>query len=359
MKTLRKILVINIFGIGDVLFTTPLLSNLKKDNPSIAIGYICNRRTAPILKNNPYVDKIFIYERDEFYAFSRQSKFLYWKKLLEFWRGIRKEQYDAVIDLSLSPFMGFFTWGIGIKNRMGFNYRNRSLFLTDKVDLRGYEDKHVVEYYLDLLRHMGIACSQKRLEIYLEKEDQVWSNEFLVKNGLDGKKLKIGLLPGGGESWGKEAFAKRWPPEGYAKLADKLFEKFAAEIILMGGLQDVEVCREVVSFMRHKPHFACGMTSLGQFAALAQSCHIVIASDGGPLHVVCAAGVKTVSIFGPVDERVYGPFPSEGHGIVKKDLPCRPCYRQFRRAQCEHRQCLNTITPEDILRTVENILRGN
>ena len=70
----KKVLIINTFGVGDVLFTTPLISNLKTNYPGLYIGYICNRRTSALLERNPKVDRIFIYERDEFYAAYQRSK---------------------------------------------------------------------------------------------------------------------------------------------------------------------------------------------------------------------------------------------------------------------------------------------
>ncbi len=66
-KIPSKILIINIFGIGDVLFTTPLISNIKKSAPKTSIHYLCNKRSQAVLQNNTKIDKIFVYERDEFY----------------------------------------------------------------------------------------------------------------------------------------------------------------------------------------------------------------------------------------------------------------------------------------------------
>lgn len=353
---MKKILIINIFGIGDVLFTTPLLTNLKEQFPDLSIGYLCNRRAEDVLKNNPCVDKIFIYERDEFYKTYQQSKFSYLRKIFQLRQQIRKENYDTVIDVSLNSFMSFLSWWIGIQQRIGFNYKNRGFLLNRKIVLKRYEARHVVEYYLDILKELGIPIKEKHLKIHWIKEDILWREEFLAKEGLAGKKFLIGLMPGGGASWGKEAHVKRWSAEHYAKLADKLFEKFAAEVILMGSPEEVNLCLKAADSMRHKPHMAAGKTSLTELAALLSSCQLVILNDGGPLHIAVAAGTKTISIFGPVDEAVYGPYPQDGHKVIKKDLACRPCYRQFRRASCEHISCLNSITPEDVLKEVEIML---
>ena len=69
-------------------------------------------------------------------------------------------------------------------------------------------------------------------------------------------------------------------------------------------------------------------------------------------------GTKTVSIFGPVDEKIYGPYPGDSDHVVvsKKNLPCRPCYRKFKYSICERRECLDTITPEDVLDAVDKVL---
>jgi ADP-heptose:LPS heptosyltransferase len=163
----------------------------------------------------------------------------------------------------------------------------------------------------------------------------------------------IGLVPGGGASWGKEAPYKRWPAQKYAKLADKLIEKFSATIILMGDDSERALCTDVSEAMAQRPVMACGETTVSQLAALARACTLMIVNDGGPLHVAVAAGARTASIFGPVDDKVYGPYPSENHIVVTKDLACRPCYRRFRRAHCDHLSCLNELTAEDVLGRIE------
>jgi ADP-heptose:LPS heptosyltransferase len=82
----------------------------------------------------------------------------------------------------------------------------------------------------------------------------------------------------------------------------------------------------------------------------------MIVNDGGPLHVAVAAGVQTVSIFGPVDENVYGPYPIGSHIVIKKEIACRPCYQRFRKAVCGHISCLSQITVEDVLERIEGVL---
>ena len=108
MDNKPKILIINPFGIGDVLFSTPLIRNIKNKFPDGKIGFLCNRRTEPIIKSNPYIDYIFVYERDEFQRIKVKSKFLWVKANIRFLNDIKGKHFDLTIDLSLNAQFGFF-----------------------------------------------------------------------------------------------------------------------------------------------------------------------------------------------------------------------------------------------------------
>ncbi len=351
----KKILVINTFGIGDVLFTTPLIKNIKLNLPQIFIGYIANRRTAPLLEKNPCIDRVYVYERDEHHALWKKSKRQFFREFWRFFSMIRRERYDAVIDLSLQSFFSFAACFSGIPRRFGFNYKNRSPWLTHKIFLEAYERKHVVQYYLDILTVLGLEIRTANLELSIDEKARRWAGEFLTRHFPSGQTV-IAVAPGGGASWGKEARYKQWAAEKYAELADKIIEKFSVVVILVGDQTDQELCAHVARLMRRPVVIGAGETDLQQCAALLSRCAFVILNDGGLLHVAVAAGAKTLSIFGPVDEKVYGPYPGDGHTIVTHPALCRPCYRQFRRAQCEHVSCLTGIEVNDVFSAVERIM---
>ncbi len=351
-----KILIINPYGIGDVLFTTPVISNLRLAYPQASIAYLANRRTADFLKFNSDIAKVFVYERDEFVAVYRQNPLKFAQKWVEFASSIKQEGFDLALDFSLNSTFGFLSAVCGIKRRLGFNYRKRGRFLTDRVPFIGYEDKHVIEYNLDLLRHIQIPVSTRQMTFNIPSQDIQWARDWLLGNKIDPAKPLIAVVPGGGASWGKDARYRRWAASKYADLLDKIIENFDAAIILLGDSKEEELCRQVVNQAHFPLYFAVGKTSLCGMAALFAQCRLAIVNDGGPLHVAVAVGVKTVSIFGQVDPRVYGPYPVENHTVVQKGLPCQPCYRRFRRADCGHISCLVDLSVEDVYRKVKNIL---
>jgi lipopolysaccharide heptosyltransferase II len=343
-----KILIINPYGIGDVLFTTPVISNLRLAYPQASIAYLANRRTAEILRFNPDIAQVFVYERDEFVG--------NYRKYFELFKSIKQQSFDIVFDFSLNSSFGFLSAACGIKKRVGFDYRKRGRFLTHRVPMLGYEDKHIVEYYLDLLRLIQIPVKTVQMKLDVPSQDIQWAQEWLEGHKIDPAKPLIAVLPGGGASWGKAARYKRWSASNYAHLIDKIVENFDAAIILLGDSKEEELCREVANQANFPVYFGVGKTSLLGLAALLMQCQGAIVNDGGPLHVAEAVGVKTVSIFGPVDPHVYGPYPVANHTVVQKLLPCQPCYRRFRMAECGHISCLGELSVEEVYRKVQNIL---
>ena len=88
-KDIKKVLIINIFGIGDVLFTTPVIRNIKESIPQVTVGYMANQRTVRILENNPLVDRVHVYERDCFQEIWGRSKRGYFQAMARSLNEIR------------------------------------------------------------------------------------------------------------------------------------------------------------------------------------------------------------------------------------------------------------------------------
>ena len=355
----KKILFINPFGIGDVLFTTPIIHAVKDTFPNVKIGYLCNRRTSYILENNPYIDYTFIYERDEFEAIRKESLFAWLITIFAFLNRIKKEHFDIAIDFSLNTQYSFFGWYAGIRTRIGYDYKNRGWLLTKKIKLTGYDNKHIVEYYSNLLRLINARLTYNNVEIYLSHKDTHWAEEFLNKSGINSDDLLVAIIPGGGASWGRDAYLKHWPFENFAELADKIIENYPAKIIIMGDFFEKEIAQQILAKMKNKAIDLSGRTTLSQLSALLSKMNLVIANDGGPLHIAAALGKKTISFFGPVDPRVYGPYPSNDkrHIVLNAGIECSPCYFKFRLPICQkNKQCLEKISVEEASNAVHKLL---
>ena len=343
-----NILIINPFGIGDVLFSTPLISVIKKRYPLGYIGYICNIRTKEILETNAAVNEIFVFERDEYRRLWRSSKIECIKRFSAFWQGVRKKRFDIVIDLSLGKEYAFFCWLVGIKERKGFNYKGRGGFLTHRIPFDGFNDKPVAEYYLDLIdcRHEEGEVSSVLLTT---EKDNSYVDNFLKASNITQQDTLVGIVPGGGAAFGKDkAHYKRWPSQNFAELARRVGEKGARPILLWGPGEE-DLVKDIQDRVNGKILVAPN-TRIREMAVLMKRCKLVICNDGGMLHIAVSQDVPTISIFGPTDEKVYGPYPSsEKHIVVTSNTECRPCYKRFRLPECNTRKCLQDISIDAIL----------
>jgi len=345
----EKFLIINPFGIGDIIFTTPVIGALKEKYPDSFIGYWCNERVEGLLKKDPRIDKIFALSRGDIKRIYKGNLLRKFFVLFDLINKIRKERFGIAFDFSLDSRYGLWSKLAQVKQRIGFNYKGRGRFLTDKVNLSGYSNRHIVEYYSELLKFIGAESKNKSLNLLIGKE---------VKSYECGSSV-VGIVSGGGESWGKEAVYKQWPPQKFGQLAEKIISEKGMHVVLLGSANEKKLADTIIAEVK-SDNLAdlTGRLSLEELAAAIKRLKLLICNDGGPLHMAVALGVSTVSIFGPVDEKVYGPYPSnEKHIVVKKDLSCRPCYENFRFKGCfNNRRCLEDITVDEVYEKVKSLL---
>lgn len=357
---MKKILIINPFGVGDVLFTTPVIRAIKDKFPDCIIEYWCNIRVEEIFRAHPDVKKTFALSRGDLKKIFNNSWLAGMKAFLHLILSLKKEKFDAAIDFSLDHRYGIITKIIGIKKRIGFNYKKRGRFLTDKIELVGYESKHATEYYLELLKFLDITPKSKNLEVFISEKAKIRARTILNQAGInDTDNNVIGIAAGAGGSWGKNASLKHWPALKYAQLADRIIDTFKTKIVLLGDIQEKPITEIIIAAMKNKPTDLTAKTSLEELAAVINCLSLLITNDGGPLHIAAGLGKKTVSIFGPVDENVYGPYPpSEKHIIITSRVDCRPCYKNFKMAPCDNRrECINLITVDEVFEAVERQLK--
>jgi heptosyltransferase-2 len=354
----RSFLVINPFGIGDVLFSTPLVRQLHEAHPGARIYYLCNRRTSTFLKNHPLITKLFIYERDEFRAAEKRS---FWEgawMLISFLNSIRKEHIDVAIDLSLNSKFGLYAILAGIPVRAGFDHKKRGRFLNRKLPLAGFDDKHAAEYYLDVLKLIGITPRISPMEIYDDAESKAWAERAVTPG-----KLVIGIAPCGGQTFGASAGVKRWPEGHFVALINRLVERFKAKILIFAGPNEkTEIANILAGLNPASKEAVCdhSTATLPQLIALTGKCDLFISNDTGFLRFADAHGKKSVSFFGPVDERVYGPFPlsAERHRVLTNPMPCRPCFKRFRLSECHHQVvCMTGVSVDEAYRACEELLK--
>jgi ADP-heptose:LPS heptosyltransferase len=129
-----------------------------------------------------------------------------------------------------------------------------------------------------------------------------------------------------------------------------------AVVLLLGDTDEQPLLEDVKKGISAPVLVAAGLR-MEVVCALLQCCSLLLCNDGGLLHLANALGVSTVSLYGPVDETVYGPYGSGGrHEVLTQAVPCRPCYQKFHFPPCEHqRRCLDELSVEKVSAALQKI----
>ncbi len=342
-----NILLFRTGGIGDVILTTPLIRQIKKNLPKSKIDYLVGEKPGPVLENNPYLNQVI--EFNENIVFKKR-----FFRLLKLIFKIFKKDYDVVFVLGKHWVYGVISYFFGIKKRIGFK-RKRDLFLTDSVDYN--KVRHESLFYLDLLKKIDIKpdYNDTSLEAYLDKNAKDFANKFFKKNNLDNQKV-IALSPGGGTGKNGKEIIKRWPKEKWPKLI-KLLKESDFVPLLVGGESDKNL--EKYIFKKESSLSLIGKTNLLETGAILSKCKAIVCSDSGLAHLSAALNGKVLSIFGPTDPKRFAPLNKNSKYLFNDNLKCSPCYDlygDFNMVCDNQRTCFRSITPELVFKELKNLI---
>ena len=280
------------------------------------------------------------------------------KKLKNILGEIRREKFDAVFDLSLGREYGFFLMLAGIRERIGFDFKGRGIFLTRKKRINGYAGRPVALEQLGLLDFWGISYSQSPYAIPIEisKKTEHEVELFLTQSGFKNGLPIVAVAPGGGRSWGSNARFKQWDPERFASAVNRFSEQTSCCAVLLGDRTEARLLEETAKSLK-VPFLLFCHESMEKVCGILKRASFFLGNDGGLLHLAAALGVKTVSIFGPVDETVYGVYAQGTHIVLTENVPCRPCYANFHFPPCPYeRRCLDHLAVDKAVDALGEIL---
>jgi lipopolysaccharide heptosyltransferase II len=313
---------------------------MRSAYPEAHIAYLAETEAASLLQHNPYLDEIIAYDTRK----NALSQFL-------FFRRLRAQKYDLAIDFFGNPRTALLTYATGASVRVGIDGRTRSGLYTHRI-IDEPHPKTAIQFYLQFLQALGVEATSTKTEIFLTEDERREARIYLQWNGVDVERPTVALHPGA--SWP----AKIWPSERFAQLADYLFAKLGAQVILTQGPKDretvAEVSRKCVGSIK-----TLDVLPLRQLAAVLSRMNAFVANDSGPMHIAVAVGTKTIGIFGPGEENIWFPYDtSEGHLALRKDVWCHPCHLDFCDKQGdEYMKCMKLLEVNEVLEAVESLLQ--
>ncbi len=335
----KRILIFNVNWLGDVLFSTATVRNIRRNFPDSFIACVIPSRCYPVLKDNPHLDEIIIFdERDRHRGMLEKWKFI---------QHLKSKKFDQVFLLHRSFSRTLICRLADISERIGYHTKKRSFLMSSRIMPPPRDSLHRVDYYLNIIEKAGLKVEDRFLEFYFSQSDGDFVNDFLKKNAISDNDFLAVLNPGG--NWKP----KRWPFAYWAELSDRLIEELGAKVVITGSHADIALAKQIKEEMKSKPIIAAGIFNLKQLGALARRAGLFISADTGPLHIASAVGARSIiAIFGPTSVAITGPYPSANTVILRKDVGCKiPCYV----LNCKDNRCMKAVTPSEVMEEAKRI----
>ena len=344
-----KILVVQLWGIGETILTLPSIEGLRKKFPKASIDILATSRNKDVFFGTKNIENVFTLRLNPFSAL--------WFIL----KNIKK--YDLVVDmeeyLNISAIISFF---VG-KSIVGYSHNSRSKLYDYKVKYN--DQQHAAETFMDLARAIEAAHSISKLPMLnFSKSDKNAVDRLLKEWFIKRKDFLICVAPGAAES----AKARMWPAERYAELCDEITARHNAKIIFAGVLSESELVGSIQKMMENnsKTINAAGKISLNQLFYLVSKCNLFIGNDAGPMHIAAAQGVKTIGLFGPNLPIRFGPYGKGNIGLYKgyncEFSPCINVHKGqvpdclYPKNSNDYQKCMKNISVNDVLKEVEKLI---
>lgn len=324
---MKKVLVIRLSSIGDIVLTTPVIRCLKQQLPGVRVHFAVKKQFQGVISANPNIDKVHVFDGD----------------LKAFANELKREGFDFVADLHKNFRSAYIRRKLGVPSA-GFPKLNIRKWLYTKLKINLMPDLHIVDRYFTAVIPLGIKNDGNGLDYFIPAEDEV----------------DISTLPAGfGE--GYVAFAigamhatKRLSDHKIIGICTGLDKP----VLLLGGMDDAERGEAIAAQAGDTVANYCGKLSINQSASLVRQADAVITHDTGLMHIAAAFQKNIVSVWGnTVPEFGMSPYMPENQErstiVEVKGLSCRPCSKLgYDRCPKKHFRCMERIEVEEVIRTV-------
>jgi ADP-heptose:LPS heptosyltransferase len=354
-----KILLIRLRLIGDVVLTTPAIRAIRQAFPDAQITYVVERYAAPIVQDNPHLDRVLVI-----------PPATGWPRLMQDFtlaQQLRHERFDLVVDFHGGPRGSWLAWASGAPVRVGYAVKGRSWMYTVVVPRpRELRSRHSVENQWDLLPWVAPALArapdptQDRVEMREAPAASATLTRRLAALGIAAGHRLIVIHVSAGNPF------RRWPAEAFVELVARLGAAGQdRRIILTSGPSETDAAKRISSAARVLLGTGPDVTviagedfTLPELRSLIGRAALFIGGDTGPLHVAATTDVPILGIYGPtlpVRSAPWRPPWLVTESVEVPEVPCRPCDQ--RRCIPGDFRCLTRLAPDVVIQAAERALR--
>jgi heptosyltransferase-2 len=339
MSVLNKILIIQTAFPGDAILTLPFIQELKRKKPDYLIDVLCIPSTSEIFTASPYVNTVI--------SFDKKGKQKSFAAFLKFVNELKSNHYKIVYSPHRSFRSALIALNLSAKESYGFD--NSSLKFAFKNIVKYDHSSHEVKRNLSLLNSDYSNDKWKIIpEIVITDESRIKVQKYLSDNQL--KKFII-IAPG--SVWE----TKKYPKEYYKQIADH-FNDSGYQIVLIGGVNDRNLCEEFIKNDEQNIFVAAREFSFIESIELLKKSLLLICNDSAPTHLGVCADIPVLTIYcSTVANFGFYPYNSKSDYISYDALFCKPCgIHGFNKCPLSTFDCANQLTPEAVIQKAEKLL---
>jgi lipopolysaccharide heptosyltransferase II len=346
----RRILVVRVDLLGDVVLSLPAVRALRRAYPEAEIDMLVLRSTAPILAGErDDVARVIEYDPHVWRRPSGLLNPVTWRAALALLSSLRTARYDLAVSIS-GDIGSILTRLSGARRRVGYAAEAYPYFLTDALPGGRYRmHQHEVRYVLALADKAGgiVEPGDERLYLHVTKQAREMACRLVtnVRAELGARGPVVAMHVGA-----RNGQAKRWPAGHFAHLADRLATELDALVLLTGAPNEAPLARAILRDTQRAAVNLVGRTSIPELVALLAVSDLLITGDSGPMHIACAVHTPVVALHGPTDPDLSGPTDPDAV-VLRRQLWCAPCYDASATAECRFGNpvCMKELRPELVL----------
>jgi heptosyltransferase-3 len=367
-RNVKKILVIKLRHIGDVMLTIPVFRALRENFPDSHISALINSGTEEVLSGNHLIDGIIIFDRN----IKKMNTAMRYIKELSFLKQIRMKGFDMTVDLTSGDRAAIVSLLSGAQYRIAYSPKKEGLLAKRYLYTHLAKKKagqHMVLQNLEVVRQFGIDTKHEQLDFFIPEDAKLFVKRVFEENNINppSPPLNSPLTKGGyrGVKGGQRGVAvvhvhptsrwlfKCWKDKYMAEVIRWLIDKGSNVIITSSPEKhEMEKAQYIISLVDSHQSLIdmTGKTTIKQLAAIADASDIFIGVDSAPMHIAAAVGTPVITIFG-AGVKSWGPW-CERHVVLFKEAVSR---KGIKRKEYIKENLLQ-ITPDDVMKEVQQLL---
>ncbi len=343
LRSVREIVAVKFWGIGNAALLLPVLRELKARHPGAKLTVVTLLGNEPLFEG--VADRTLTVRMAPVHAALDLLRAAATLRLLHIDLALDFEQYVRTSQALL--------YLAGARQVIAFDTAGQRRAALADVRVPYDDTRHTGESYLDLARAAGVRKEAYRpggLSVDPKATERVAA--WCRPRGVPPRPLVL-LHPGSGDNF----HGRRWPTRRFGLVARRLVDEAGAVVAVTGGRGERTLAKEVAEAAERDVWDLAGQLELKELVALLARAQVLVSNDSGPVHLASALGVPVIGLYGPNSPLLYGPL-SAGSVAFYDAPPCSPCITNFnyKTSRCRNPVCIAAIEVDPVARAALSLL---